>query len=142
LSRKEHVGFDESHWSNLFVSTRGKPLKRRLKIRLQSPYIGCNGYFVEQYSTNLPPLPWIDGTRNYPSAWFWNDGVLSSDNSGDRTFLYAHFSNWQSGRWLREGEPAWRDLPRLDHCPPGRLDHFAITARGFLPTEIERKVAA
>jgi len=133
LSRIDHVGFDEMHWANQFLPTVGKSWKQRLKIRLRSPRLQVDSRFVEQFSTNLPPLPWIDGTRNYPQAWIWRNGTLTADNGGGRTFLYAHFSNWQSGRWLREGEAAWKDLNRLDFCPPGRLDAFTISARGFHP---------
>jgi len=135
LARSTNVSFDERHWSNLFVTHQGISWKEWLTGRLRSPRLAARGYFVEQFSTSLPPLKWIDGTTNYPNAWIWRDGVLTSDNSGARTFLYAHFSNWQSGRWLRGGEAAWKSLPSLDHCPPGRLNAFKITSHGFMPLE-------
>jgi hypothetical protein len=135
LARKAHVSFDERHWSDLFVTHQRITWRERLKSRLRSPLLKVKGYFVEQFSTNLPPLPWIDGTRNYPCAWIWRDGVLTASNGGARTFLYAHFTNWQSGRWLRDGEAAWKDLKTLDHCPPGRPSCFKITAHGFISLE-------
>ena len=135
LARKDNVSFDERHWSNLFVTHRGIGWKEWLTGRLRSPRLPVKGYFVEQFSTNLPLLSWIDGTRNYPRAWIWREGILTADNAGDRRFLYAHFSNWQSGRWLGGGEAAWKDRATIDHCPPGRLTSFQITAQGFLPLE-------
>lgn len=133
LAAARHHGFDERHWSNILVKPAGHPLHRRLKMAWESPFMGCNGWFEEQYSTCLPGLVWIDGTTNFPTEWIWDHGHLTTNVSGDREFLYCHFSNWQSGRWTANGRSAWADVPVLDQCPPGPLTRFKVTPKGFLP---------
>lgn len=133
LAAERHYGFDERHWSNLFIRPVGHPFHRRLKMAWESPFIGCDGSFVERYSTQLPGLEWIDGSDVFPSVWTWDEGRLTTDRSGDRDFLYCHFSHWQSSRWLGTGKAAWAALDRLDQCPPGPLRRFTISREGFRP---------
>jgi hypothetical protein len=133
LAAERHYGFDERHWSNLFVRPNGHPLHRRLKMAWESPFIGCNGWFEEQFSTTLPGLVWVDGTENFPKAWTWDNGRLTTDKSADRDFLYLHFTHWQSGRWTPGTKAAWSGIAKLDQCPPGELSRFRVTRDGFLP---------
>lgn len=132
VSRREHRGFDEYQWSHLFTPTYGS-FYTRLKQRLRSPYLGCDGHFVEQHSTDLFPRQWIDGTRNYPRVWSWDEGRLTADNGGDREFLYLHFTHWQSSRWTGSGLAPWKKLARLDNLPAERPRRFSISAQGFNP---------
>ncbi len=140
LSRSEHRGFDEYQWSYQFtpnppvVTKTGwgrAPLWHRAKRRVRSPLLKVKGHFVEQFSSSLYPLPWIDGRTSYPGYWIWREGHLTSEGAGDREFLYLHFTHWQSDRWTN-GEPAaWKLLDRLDHLPPARPTAFQISAEGF-----------
>lgn len=128
LSSARHESFDEQIFSRLFLPIRGKRAWRRLF----TPFLG-GGYFQEQFSTSLPPLKWIDGGTDFPQQWFWERGHLTTDRSGDREFLYFHFSHWQSDRWTRGGKAPWRNLARLDNVPEERPTSFVISAAGFTP---------
>ena len=35
-----------------------------------------------------------------PGRWFWRDGRLMNERYQEREFLYLHFMNWKSDRWL------------------------------------------
>ncbi len=126
LSVAEHKSFDERVFSRLFM-----PFPPRQKWRrLFTPFVG-GALMVERYSTNIPPLRWIDGGTDWPEEWCWDRGRLTTCKTGDRQFLYLHFSHWQSNRWTREAVAPWRAIERLDNLPPGRCEHFVIGARGF-----------
>jgi hypothetical protein len=128
LSAPCYVSFDEQLFSRLFLPMLSD---RRAWRRLITPFLG-GGYFRERFSTNFPPLKWIDGSYNYPRCWFWQQGHLTTDVSGDREFLYLHFTHWQSSRWT--GAASWRDLAQLDNVPAERPTAFAISANGgFTP---------
>jgi hypothetical protein len=130
LSTPRHASFDEQLFSRLFLPMLRD---RRAWRRLITPFLG-GGYFRERFSTNFPPLKWIDGSYNYPRHWFWQRGHLTTDVSGDREFLYLHFTNWQSSRWTSENAATWRDLAQLDNVPAKRPTAFAISAGGgFTP---------
>lgn len=132
LSQAEHRSFDERAFSNLFVPVRGT-FASRVKQRLRSPHLDVRGRFVERFSTNLRPRPWIDGSQNYPKMWTWDRGRLTADVSGERAFLYLHFSNWQSARWTDDAVAPWSRLDRLDNVPEDRPERFTISAAGFNP---------
>jgi hypothetical protein len=128
----DNRGFDEHAWSNLFTPVRGT-LWQRLKQRLRSPRLRADGLFEEQFSTDLRPRRWIDGSQTYPSEWYWDRGRLTTDRAPDREMLYLHFSNWQSARWTDDAVAPWSRLDRLDRVPEARPDGFAISALGFRP---------
>jgi hypothetical protein len=140
VSDAAHRGFDERHWSHLFTPVAGTLLER-VKLRLRSPRVSRDVLLVERFSTDLPPRPWIDGTRDYPEVWTWREGHLTADKAGDRAFLYLHFSCWQSNRWSRRNVAPWKSLDRLDQLPPGRPTAFSISARGFTPVEAPPRAA-
>ena len=132
ISRKAHRGFDEYQWSHLFTPVQGTYYKR-LKQRIRSPYMKVDRYFVEQHSTSLIPLPWIDGTCNYPKAWYWREGRLTAERAENREFLYCHFTHFASNRQVLNGIAPWTLLDRIDNCPPGPVKEFKISASGFSP---------
>ncbi|WP_425228652.1 DUF6625 family protein [Sphingomonas sp.] len=131
LSRPDHRGFDEFQWSHLFSELRGDTWFARVRQRLRSPSLPAKGYFVEQHSSALWPLPWIDGSTNYPEFWYWRRGRLTATGAGDREFLYLHFTNWQSSRWVDGDVAVWKRLDSIDHLAAGRPDAFRIGADGF-----------
>ncbi|MFY9629168.1 MAG: DUF6625 family protein [Methylocystis sp.] len=125
-----HKSFDEQIFSRLFLPfPRGDSWRR-----LFTPFLG-GALCVERYSTNIPPRTWIDGSADWPEKWFWERGRLTTNGSGDQEFLYLHFSCWQSNRWTSEAVAPWKRLERLDALPPGRVERFTISARGFTPTD-------
>jgi hypothetical protein len=122
LSTAPYRHFDERAFSRLFLPWR----------RLITPYLG-GGYFQERFSTHLSKLKWVDGSMNFPQQWFWDHGRLTTDRSGDREFLYLHFSHWQSNRWTGQEVAPWKNLRCLDKVPDTRPSAFAIGANGFTP---------
>jgi len=80
----------------------------------------------EYYSTPLSRVKtWIDGTRDYPKQWEWVDGKLTTDASGDRTFLYLHFMYWKM---------SWSRVPKIVYVNESQLENgFKVTASGFYP---------
>jgi hypothetical protein len=128
LSTPRHRSFDKQVFSRLFLPIRG----RRIWRRLITPYLG-GGYFQEQFSTHIWPLKWIDGGTNYPQRWFWDRGRLTTDSSGDREFLYAHFTHWNSNRWVGNDVASWKTLDRLVSFRDERPTGFTISAKGFTP---------
>lgn len=136
LASSEHRSFDEQHLSRLFMPLPW-PQKWR---RLYTPYLG-GAHMREQFSTNLPPLRWIDGGDDYPSRWFFDEGRLTNDRAGSREFLYLHFSHWQSSRWT--GAPAaWSAVPRLVRLDDAAPRAFMISAAGFEPLPEDRGFGA
>lgn len=129
LTTADHKSFDEQVFSSLFLPIRGRRKWRRLFM----PHMG-GGYFEEQYSTNISSfLKWVDGGETFPERWFWNRGHLTTDRSGDREFLYLHFSHWQSNRWTDHAVAPWKKLDRLVRLPAKRPTGFTISAEGFTP---------
>ncbi len=106
-----------------------------------TPFLG-GGVFVEQYSTAIPPLRWIDGGDRWPEEWYWTRGRLTNNRSGTREFLYLHFSHWQSNRWTSEAVAPWKKLERLVDLPAGRVESFMVSRDGFTRISDEERVAA
>ncbi|MGH6923850.1 MAG: DUF6625 family protein [Propylenella sp.] len=78
---------DEYRFGNVFTRPS---LWRRLTER-RVPVL-----FEERYTTPLTRKPWLDGTSNYPTHWFWQNGRLSAEGCEHREFIYIHFMNWKS----------------------------------------------
>jgi hypothetical protein len=130
LSAGKHKSFDERVFSLLFldnVERRRRGFHRFLVGRLDKALL------VEQYSTSIPGLPWVDGTQNFPAAWCWREGKLTSSASGDREFLYVHFTHWNSDRWTSGHRAAWRDVVPLVKVTEPRPRAFTISREGFTP---------
>ncbi|HMK90585.1 MAG TPA: DUF6625 family protein [Methylocystis sp.] len=138
LSTNVHKSFDEQKFSYLFLPF---PKGRRLR-RLFTPFLG-GGRFVEQFSTNLPPLPWIDGKRaTWPERWLFDRGRLTAEGAGEREFLYLHFTNWNSNRWTGDAVAPWSGRDDLVALPQGQPDRFVISREGFTPAPDEALAAA
>ena len=121
--------FDETHFTRLFLP-RGR---MRWRDRIRYPHISA-GYYAEQFSTDLRPRRWIDGTSVYPKVWTWDRGRLTTDKSGVLEFQYCHFTNWNSGRWTPDGRAPWSTLKSIMNVPlTPSPDRFTISAQGFGP---------
>jgi peptidoglycan/xylan/chitin deacetylase (PgdA/CDA1 family) len=101
-------------------------------------------YARESYNTPLSPLiRWTDGTFNFPSEWYWKDGVLTNNKDGDRQFPYLHFMHWKGGSWPRQcGNAQWERLDQLVHLRRGECKRgFRVNERGFFPLFAETSKA-
>jgi hypothetical protein len=130
ISDRSARGFDDTHFTRLFLPRS----KMRWRDRIRYPHIS-EGYFQEQFSTDLRPHTWIDGTSEFPSVWSWHNGRLTTNKSGDRQFMYCHFTHWNSARWTGEAYAPWKKLERLVNLPVvPRPESFTISAKGFNPS--------
>lgn len=128
LTSSKHKSFDERIFSMLFLGDaerRRRGVHRFLAGRIDKALL------VEQYSTSLPGLLWIDGTQNFPTEWYWREGRLTSNASGDREFLYVHFTHWNSDRWTDGRGAAWRNVFPLVKITETRPKAFTISRDGF-----------
>lgn len=137
MEKNEHLGLDESKFSKLFVRHKNHPLWLR-KLWSYSSRYQRRVLFREQYSTILAPITWLDGSMEHPQQWFWRDGHLTN-NQDNREFMYLHFMNWKSNRWLpknlRNAPAAWSSLDKLVHVDidDARQKGFQISPQGFTP---------
>jgi Family of unknown function (DUF6625) len=101
-------GIDEYRFANVF---RRPSLGRRLTGR-RVPAL-----FEERYTTPLSRRPWLDGSFNFPSRWYWKEGKVTAEGYEDREFMYFHFMNWKasSTRSLAPGfsRPPWSGIDQL-----------------------------
>ena len=94
-----------------------------------------NVYFVEQYSTILSQIPWFNG-KSHPECWKWHNGRLTNSNDGEKEFMYLHFMNWKSAKWLASNgsvqKAAWEYLNTVvPEKIPEKFDTFYISRDGF-----------
>ena len=135
MESRENLRYDEDHFFRVFVRPNRytpawlKPLVW-LADRLD-PFRAKyrNVYLTEQYTTPLVPGLWAESaTTRHADVWYWKDGRVTNDQNGDRQFMYLHFMNYVSARWMdpRYGTRApWSSI--------GRLVDFdaALAGRGF-----------
>jgi hypothetical protein len=123
-------GIDEYRFGNVFVRP---PAWRRLTER-RVPAL-----FEERYTTPLTRMPWIDGSRNYPTRWYWRNGKLTAEGYENREFIYIHFMNWKgnTSHTVRGGhsQPPWSKLDRIVSMDWRRAgaDGFMISHDGIGP---------
>lgn len=139
------VNIEEWHLAKVFGVLARQPAWRSWLYRLRNTYIR-GALFEERYSTILTPMKWHDGRRDHPESWFWKDGRLSNDRHPQREFLYLHFMNWKSDRWLQYAgltpPCAWSTLDRLSHIENGEeADGFRISRSGFTALDVTRKTS-
>lgn len=95
----------------------------------------------ESYNTPLSPfIRWTDDTFDFPTEWYWENGVLTNDKDGDRQFPHLHFMHWKGGWWPRHcGNAQWEKLDRLVHIEPGESRFgFRVNDQGFFPLRPDR----
>lgn len=134
LMRGRHVAFDERRFSRLFLRHRSWPKWFRDWVYRNDPYMR-NVEFNETYSTGFCGVPWIDGSFDCPTAWYWRDGKLTNNLTGEREFPYLHFVKWKQKDW-RRAEPGHFFKLDAQQLRQG----FMISAEGFqaLPSSPER----
>jgi hypothetical protein len=95
ISKLEHVAFDEKAFSKIFLRHKNSPKIVRLLAGLFDPWLR-KAEFIEAYTTPNAKLAWIDGSKIYPSTWYWQDGLVTNDIDGDKTYPYFHFMVWKN----------------------------------------------
>jgi len=117
-----NYGIDEYRFGNVFV--RPSPWRRLTEGRIPT-------LFEERYTTPLTRRPWLDGTHNYPTRWYWRGGKLTAEGYGDREFIYIHFMNWKAStsHVVRGGHSSapWSRLERVVS-----MDWRDAAAEGFM----------
>jgi len=100
LSDAEHMHFDESAFSRLFVRHKNWPT---WLVNIAKPlhFWACRIENIEAFSTPYVGVRWIDGSNSFPSTWYWNNGRVTNDQDGDRQFPYFHFMIWKRREWLQ-----------------------------------------
>lgn len=94
LADQKHYAFDEKAFSRLFVRHKNMPallFKLLAKLNAWSRI----SYFEEAYTTPNAKLAWKDGSHDFPSCWYWNNGVVSNDHNPGVTYPYFHFFKWK-----------------------------------------------
>ena len=125
LGDKKHVTFDESAFSRLFVRHKNWPA---WLASLAKPfhYWARVAEHIEAFSTPNAGLAWTDGSRNFPSVWYWNNGSLTNDKDGSREFPYLHFMTWKNHEWRAKSPAGEQDAASI--AASGR---WRISAEGF-----------
>jgi len=93
---KNNHCWDEKEFSDLFVKFKNHPPWSRKLLTWFFRPLSRKAHFEEQYSTPGLRYVWVDGSRNFPQYWCWNNGVLTAEGS-EREFLYFHFLKWKRG---------------------------------------------
>ncbi len=123
-------GIDEYRFGNVF---RHPPLWRRLTER-RIPAL-----FEERHTTPMTRKPWLDGTWNHPTRWYWREGRLTAEGYEDREFMYLHFMNWKTStsHVVRGGQTSapWAGLERIVSMDWRKTasEGFMISHEGFGP---------
>jgi hypothetical protein len=125
ISKPEHVAFDEKAFSKVFLRHKNSPRIVRLLAGLFDPWLR-KAEFAEAYTTPNAKLGWIDGTKKFPTAWYWHDGVLTNDINGDKTFPYFHFMVWKTN---------WHyslNHEKYTNFKSNIIKSFSVTRSGFM----------
>lgn len=135
LENPQHLSFDESHFTKVFLPHRKHPKWLRKIWSISSKYQRC-ALFKEQFSTILSPIKWRDGTLTHPKTWLWKRGQLT--NTKDQAeYMYLHFMNFKSRTWLpksiRHLPAAWEKLDKLKTVSTAEAKNrgFSISPSGF-----------
>jgi glycosyltransferase involved in cell wall biosynthesis len=135
LERPEYRSMDEGHFTKLFLTKPRKSIVKLLFDSLRYFPLRQDALFFEAYSTILSNRPWLDGGSVHPLTWHWNKGRLTNSRDGDREFLYLHFMNLKSARYLpknRGAAAAWEGLSPIVHVDPMAIPaSWMIDEKGF-----------
>ena len=114
-AQPSHQCVDENHQSRIYLpSSLSFPLN---KISHWAQPLKGASYFREQYTTPFIDKPWIDGSFLHPDLWTWKEGRLTNNRDRGREFLYLHFMNFRSARYLptyRGSQACWASLERVN----------------------------
>lgn len=121
---KSHA-LDEGGFSRIFLWRKNWPTPLFKVAGFFNPW-RRRAIFEELYSTPNAGRPWIDGSESFPTQWFWKKGILTTNNTGDRSFTYFHFYGWKKWSWDKSNPPTLDEMSLL-----ARSDEWCIDNRGF-----------
>ncbi|MDX1802648.1 MAG: DUF6625 family protein [Alcanivorax sp.] len=111
ISNPEHVFFDESAFSRLFVKRKNWPSwARKLYASIIRP-MGVRTCFKECYTTPNGHIPWRDGSLDFPNLWFWENGKIKNSRNDRLEYPYFHFMYWKRG-WTFPVSDVVREMSR------------------------------
>jgi hypothetical protein len=110
--------FDEKDFSKLFIRYKNFPAWIRKYIPGYSK-LKTKSYFKEFYSTPNCRIDWEDGSRNFPTEWYWERGILTNNGSA-KPFMYFHFLYWKQNYW----KPDYRE--ENGHLSSGNAKYFSL----------------
>lgn len=93
--------------NHYFIYDILNPLSKRYRQKL---------YLREQYTTPLTHSYWKSGSYLHPQTWYWKNGTLTNEMDQDQKFIYLHFMNFFSGRWMAsiyKKKPVWKNLDTI-----------------------------
>lgn len=125
LSSPAHQWFDESAFSRVFIRHKNWPKRLNALIKPWSRWTRCVEH-IEAFSTPYAKIPWTDGSRNFPTEWYWDNGCLTNDRDGQRQFPYFHFIVWKKEAWKKNSSVMASATPEL-----AASRKWAISVNGF-----------
>lgn len=127
LAARQHLAFDEKAFSRLFIKRKNFPKPLYTAFAKLNRWNRCSE-FCEAYSTPNAGVAWIDGSYDFPRAWYWQQGRLTNNLTGSREYPYFHFLGWKNKVW-----DVNTDFPKLGNSPLA----FQIDEAGFKVTSDE-----
>jgi hypothetical protein len=115
----QHYAFDEKNFSKIFIKHKNLPEMLRSFAKIFNPWLRLSE-FVEAYSTPNARIKWMDGTSNFPTTWFWNNGKVTNNLNKDLSFPYFHFMVWKKS-WIKANPKFLLN----------NIDKFSIDKNGF-----------
>ncbi len=94
LESPEHLAFDESAFSKIFLRHKNSPSWVRWLAARCDPWLR-RAEFIEAYTTPNGKIPWTDGGRDFPVEWYWQKGRICNSSPEDRVYPYFHFMVWK-----------------------------------------------
>jgi hypothetical protein len=124
---EKHYCFDEKHFSDLYLGFKNFPKGISSILNWVFLPLSRRALFQEAFSTPGLRYSWEDGSRNFPTEWYWRKGVLTNNRSG-REFLYLHFLKWKRD---------WGADRAISHVPVSEINaKWKITSNGFEPADM------
>jgi len=126
VENPKNLRFDEDSFIKVFSYPVGSPLYIRFYDILHplSWKYRTKRYLREQFTTPLTPSAWRNGRQLHPEVWYWRQGTLTNELDGRTEFIYLHFMNFISGRWMsshyRE-RLLWRDREKIIFVTPQQM---------------------
>lgn len=121
-----HHALDEGAFSRIFIRHKNFPKPLFNLMAKLNPW-RRNSEFIEAYSTPNAGVPWIDGSFNFPTEWYWQAGKLTNDLTADREYPYFHFLGWKQDVWKTKTACA----TELLSLPSTQLERWKIAQSGF-----------
>jgi len=98
LSEQTHHALDEGAFSRIFIRHKNFP-KWLFDIFAYFNSWRRRSEFIEAHTTPNAGVKWIDNSYDFPSEWYWQDGVLTNSLTKYPNYPYFHFYGWKKNAW-------------------------------------------